>query len=167
MTSQIELVSDVKILISALHLPYKIVSLSKDLPEAYLIDLFGTVVMGIDRRDYSHILSTLHMTYKGNRLFFITTSDNFTEKKDELIFELMRSGYMRYIRIKFPVQFKGLISNYNYGRKIIKERLKVWGDLDKFKFLAAENREALNQSDNYIMSVDPSFYDYMPEKLEV
>ena len=165
--SQKEVAADVKILVNALHIPYKVVKLGRDLPEACLIDLFGTIVVGIDRRDYSEILSLLHIKFKGYRLFFITTADNFTEKKDELIFELMRSGYIKYIRIKFPNQFNTLISTHNYGRKIIKERLATWGELQRFQFLVLENKEALIQSETYILSVDPSFYDFMPEKLDV
>ena len=164
--NQKELTSDVKTLISALHVPYKIIKLGRDLPEAYLIGVFGTVVIGIDRRDYSQILSILHAKFKGYRLFFITSADNFTEKKDELIFELMRSGYMRFIRIKFPNQFTNLISQYNYGRKIVQARLEVWGDLPKFQFMVAENKEVLQQPEAYVLATDPSFYDYMPEKLE-
>ncbi len=164
--SQQALASDVRTLVAALHIPYKTAKLGKDLPEACLIDIFGTVVIGIDARDYSQVLSLLHIKFKGYRLFFITSADDFVEKKDDLIFELMRSGYMRYIRIKFPRQFEGLIGTHNYGRKIVQRRLDVWGGLEKFKFMTAENKEALNQSSSYILSVDPSFYDYMPEQLE-
>jgi hypothetical protein len=75
---------------------------------------------------------------------------------------------MRYIRNTYPKQFNTLIRDYGYGRKIVKARLKIWGDLPRFQFLAEENRMALEeQSESYIMSVDPSFYDYMPEKLNV
>ena len=164
--SQKELVSDVKTLVSALHLPYKTIKLGRDLPEACLIDLFGTIVVGIDGKDYSQVLSFLYEKFKGYRTFFITTADNFTEKKDELIFDLMRSGYMRYIRIKYPNQFHMLLTTHNYGRKIIQKRLEVWQDLPRFQFLVAENKEALQQAESYILSVDASFYDYMPERVE-
>ncbi len=157
---------EVRIMLKALHAPFKTVNLGRELPEACLMSIFGTIVMGIDVKDYSHALSKLSTEHKGFRLFFITPADNLIEKKDELIFDLMRSGYMRYIRSTYPRQFSGLIKEYGYGRKIVTERLRIWGDLAKFQFLAEENKLALeNQAEGYIMSVDPSFYDYMPEKL--
>jgi len=162
----IDLVTEVKIILKALHVPYKVINLGRDLPEACLVSIFGTVVMGIDGKDYSYAISKLNAEYKGFRIFFITPVDNLIEKKDELIFDLMRSGYMRYIRITYPRQFNGLIKDYGYGRKIVNERLRIWGDLPRFQFLVEENKLALeDQSEVYIMSVDPSFYDYMPEKI--
>lgn len=163
MASQKELTSDVKTLVSALHIPYTEFSVGNGIPTGFRVDLFGTIVMGIDRKDYSHALSKLHLEYKGYRLFFITSSDNFVEKKDELIFDLMRSGYIRFIRLKYPNLFTNLLNDHNYARKIINERLKVWGDTPKFQFLAEENKEAINQAVSYIEAVDPSFFDYMPE----
>jgi hypothetical protein len=161
-----ELAPEITIMVAALHIPFKEVSLGSNLPKLTLIDLFGVVVVGIDRKDYSQVLNKVAASYPHYRCVFLTTTDNLLEKKDELLWDLMRSGYMRYIRYKFPHQFKNLISNTSMGRKIINERLKIWGDKAKFKFLVEENKNALLQSETYLTTIDPSFFDYMPEIID-
>ena len=161
-----ELDAEINIMLSALYAQYITVPLGSNLPKAKVIESFGTVVIGLDRRDYSQIISKLVELYPGYRLFFISTEDNILETKDKFIWELMRSGYMRYIRTRFPGAFKQLISFQGYSRKIVNERLKVWDGEARYKYLIEENEEALHQSESYILSVDPSFYDFMPEKPE-
>ena len=47
-------------------------------------------------------------------------------------------------------------------RKIIKERLKVWDNAPKYRFLIDENEAALREATTYVLSVDPAFFDSMP-----
>jgi hypothetical protein len=89
------------------------------------------------------------------------------EKTDEIIWDLMRAGYMTWIRKNYPRQFKQLIVESNFGTKIIKKRLKIWDNEPRFRFLIEENEAALNQSAVYLLSIDPGFYDFMPTKEEV
>ena len=104
------------------------------------------------------------LKYFGNgwRFIYFTAHDSLLEKKEEIIWDLMRGGFIRYIRTRYPQQFKNLIIMENFGKKIIKQRLKVWGDTPKYRFLKQENEAALNEAFSYIISVDPSFFDYMP-----
>ena len=156
-----DLETEVEIMLSALHLSYKKVKSGQYLPEIYLVEDFGIIVSGIEGIDYIQINSKLTLEYKGYKLFYIECDDNILEKKEELIWELMRLGYMRHIRKNYPRQFQSLISN-NFGRKIITERLRIWNDQPMYKYLIEENKFALTTTENAVLSRDPAFFDYMP-----
>lgn len=153
---------DIEGMLYALKLPYKKMSVVKDISVQYLIESFGLIVCGIDRKDYSQIDNAVQNVYEGWKLFHITTKDAVTYKKDELIWELMRAGYMTWIRQDFPRQFKNLITEQNFSLKIINERLRVWNNEPRFKFFTEMNLAAKNQSAGYILSLEPGFFDYMP-----
>jgi hypothetical protein len=157
-----ELEFDIEEMLYALKLPYKKMSIVKDISVQYLIEDFGLIVCGIDRKDYSQIDSAVQNVFEGWKLFHITTRDVVTSKKDDLIWELMRAGYLTWIRQEFPSQFKNLIVGQNFNLKIINERLKVWNGEPRFKFFIEMNLAARSQSAGYILSLEPGFFDYMP-----
>jgi hypothetical protein len=157
------LLDEINITLSALWIPYKKVSLGSNFPDVFVIEVLGVVVVGIDPADYSYMLSKLVDKFTNYRYVFISTSETMYAKKDELIWDLMRSGYIRYIRTNYTRQFNNLIQQ-NFGRKIITERLKVWGDNPKYKYLVDENKKCLDISAPYLVTIDPAFFDYMPEK---
>ena len=157
-----ELEYDVEEMLYALKLPYKKMSIVKDISVQYLIESFGLIVCGIDRKDYSQIDNAVQNVFEGWKLFHITTKDAVPRKKDELIWELMRAGYMTWIRQDFPREFKNLMTLQNFNLKIINQRLKIWNNEPRFKFFTEMNLAAKNQSANYILPLEPSFFDYMP-----
>ena len=156
-----DLETDVEIMLSALHVGYKKVKAGQYLPEIFIVEDFGIIVSGIEGVDYTQINSKLTLEYQGYKLFYIEREDNISEKKDELIWELMRLGYMRHIRKNYPRQFQSLISN-NFGRKIINQRLKLWNDQPMYKYLIEENKFALTTTESALLARDPAFFDYMP-----
>jgi hypothetical protein len=158
-----EIQAEVKIILAALKVPYKEVPLGNGLPKVCLIDTFGSILAGIHRRDYIQTLAKLEELYPGYRYLFMTQDNDLVQTKDTIIWELMRSGYMRYIRENYAPQFKTLLTDHGYNRKIIKERLRVWGDKAKYNYLVQENKAALNQSPVRILALEPDFFDYMPE----
>lgn len=158
-----ELESELNIILTSLRVPYHRVLLGKNLPEVFEAKDFGVVVVGIHPQDYSVVLNKLVTLFKGRRYIIVATTDNILEVKDEIIWDFMRSGYMRYIRTHYNRQFNNLIQQ-GFGRKIINERLKVWDGDPKYSFLIEENKEALQLSEPVILNYDPAFYDYMPEK---
>lgn len=159
--SLIELHIDIEAMLSALHLAYRKVSAGKYLPDIDLIEDFGFIVVGLERKDYTQLKSKLTLEYVGYKLFFIEEEDNLSEKKEEVIWELMRLGYMSHIRNNYARQFNQLIHG-GFGRKIIKQRLKVWNDQPMYKYLIDTNKLALEFPENTILAKDPSFFDYMP-----
>jgi hypothetical protein len=50
----------------------------------------------------------------------------------------------------------------NFGRKIIEQRLKIWKDQPKYKFMIEDNKSALKYPANMILATEPAFFDYMP-----
>jgi hypothetical protein len=154
--------SDIETALFALRINFKKVSVAKDISVQYLIEDFGIIVCGIERRDYTQVNNAVQNVYEGWKLFHISTNENMVEKKDDLIWELMRSGYMIWIRNNFPRQFKQLIVDGNFGLKIINERLRIWNNEPRFKFLVEINEAAKTQSMAYLLSIEPGFFDYMP-----
>jgi hypothetical protein len=160
-----EITAETRIMLSTLHLSYKEAPLGGSLPNAFIIDMFGVAVVGIDVRDYTQVINKVDELYPTYRCCTITTLSNMITKKDEVVFDLMRSGYMRYIRVTYPNQFKNLMVEHGYGRKIINERLRVWDDRQQYKYLIEENKKALNQPASYLLSLEPDFFDFMPENI--
>lgn len=156
--------SEIREILSALMVTYTEQKLKQHLPKAFVVDYFGVVLVGLDTDDFVQVKVQLEEQFKGYRHLFLTNNSNKTKIKDEIIWEFMRSGYMRHIRLKYPSQFKTLLLDYNYGRKIIQERLKVWADKPKYKYLIQANEEALDTPISYLLAVEPDFFDYMPEK---
>lgn len=168
MSNLTELETDIEILLHNLKLTYKKVSILKDISIQYVIDEFGVIVCCIDRRDYARITDEVQNVYEGWKLVHLTVQEGLTqEKNDDVIWELMRAGYMTWVRRNFPRQFKQLITEHNFGTKIIQKRLKIWNNEPRFKFLIEDNEAALNQSASYILSIDPGFFDSMPPEEEV
>jgi hypothetical protein len=129
----------------------------------YIIEDFGLIICGVTDNDYTITSSAITKNYKDWHVVYIFPNSKFTEKKDEVLWHLMSSGYMTYIRRDFPRQFKELITMNNLGRKIIEQRLKVFADKPKYKWQIAENLAAKKESPGYLVTVDPGFFDYMPE----
>lgn len=152
---------DIEVMLSALHLSNKKMKAGQYLPDMFVVEDFGIIVIGLEKTDYTQINSKLTLEYKGYKLFYIECEDNILDKKEELIWELMRLGYMRHIRKNYPRQFQSLISD-NFGRKIITERLKIWDDQPMYVYLIEENKFALTTPENAILARDPAFFDYMP-----
>lgn len=98
---------------------------------------------------------------KGWRVVGVSSKDNFDEKKMEVMWELMRSGYMHYLRIEVSNTFKQMINFHNWDRKIIEKRLELYGDDSKYDYLRNLNRWALKQSASYMLSTDPGFFDFL------
>lgn len=157
-----ELRAEADIMVSAFMLPYKKVKLGSNIPELIDIHELGVLIICIEPLDYSFVMQKLLDKYKGYRFIVLTCDDNLITKKDEILWEFMRSGYLRYLRYKYVRQFNNLIQQ-GFGRKIIIERLRLWGDDPKYKFLVEENKRCLNISSAYLVAQDPAFFDFMPE----
>lgn len=157
-----ELQAEIPILLSTFMVPYKRVPIGGSLPDCFEVIDLGIIIIGIEALDYSFVMQKLYEQYEGYRYIVLTTNDTMREKKDEIIWEFMRSGYMRLIRYKFQRQFNNIIQQ-GMGRKIIMERLRIWGDDPKYKFLVSENKRCLDVSAPYLVAQDPAFFDYMPE----
>lgn len=131
----------------------------------FVIEEYGLVVSGFDRLDYSYVNGRIDKAFPGFRKVFVDIEDDQLEKKDEIIWALMCGGYMRWLRFTFQRQFNNLIVMENFGNKIVAERLKRWNNSPMYKSYIADNEEAKVSSASYILSIDPGFFDYMPENI--
>jgi hypothetical protein len=153
--------AEVRITLQTLRVPFKKVNVVKQVSTQFLCEDFGVIISTIDRDDYTFVRDAVGTTYPGHRYVFISTQDNLIEAKDEIIWTLMQSGFMRYVRTNYQRQFNNLVLE-GFGQKIINERLRRWGDQPKYKYLIEENRKALTLPTNMIITNDPAFFDYMP-----
>jgi hypothetical protein len=156
---------DIGIMLNQLRVGYKILSLIKNTSVQFVIEDFGLIIVCIDRLDYAQTSNVVDEKFEGWRTMYITTKDNLLSKKYEVIWNLMRCGYMKWLRYNFPRQVRNiLLGADNLGARIIEERLRIWNDEPKYKFLIEDNRGAQRNGLQRELSTDPSFFDYMPEE---
>lgn len=158
-----ELEVQINMMFYALRVKAKKTSIVRGVSIQFLIEDFGVVVCAIDRLEYTIVDSAVDDNFPGWRKVYVTSEDDFNAKREELVWELMKSGYMRWLRFSYPQLFKNLIVMNNYGNKIIDHRLKIWNNQAKYKFMILDNIDAKKASATYILSTDPGFFDYMPE----
>ncbi len=161
-----ELEVEINSMLAALQLKANKVSIVKDVSVQFIVDDFGTVVCGINRVDYIEVKKVIDAHFDGYRIIYITTNDNMSEKRYEVVWELMTGGYLKWIRFEHPRLFANLINIENFGNKIIVERLRRFNNRAKYKYLIEQNEWARRSSGTYVLSVDPGFYDLMVESGE-
>lgn len=159
-----ELEDDVSTMLNSFRLHFNKMT-SKNLFTSFIIEDFGVVICLIERSDYTQASEVLKKYYSGWRHIFISTSDNLNIERYEVLWALMRGGYMRWLRYAYPSQIKGiLIGQEAIGEKIIRKRLKLWGEQAKYKFLIDDNKGVLKNGIIYELEVNPGFFDYLPEE---
>jgi hypothetical protein len=78
----------------------------------------------------------------------------------------MRGGYMKWLRTAYPRQMKNTLMGVdNLGNKILQERLRIWANRDKYKYLIADTKSVLNYGILRELAHDPGFFDHMPEEV--
>jgi hypothetical protein len=156
--------SDIATMLTAFHVMPKRYEFARKLSIFYIVEDFGLIVCGLGRADYTQVSSTLLEQFPGYRMVYITPEDSILEKKYEVLWALMRGGYMKWLRSNHPRQLRNtLFGPENLGNRIIEERLKIWGGKPKHKFLIEDNMAVLRYGLLPELSHDPGFFDYMPE----
>jgi hypothetical protein len=161
MISMEELEAEVIITLRTLRIPFKKATVVKNVSNQFISDDFGVVISVMDSSDYTFVKGAVSSAYPDYRYIFVSTQDSLLDIKDEIVWALMKGGFMRYVRINYPRQFTNLIQE-GFGNKIINERLKRWADKPKYKYLIEENNKAKQLPTSMIISNDPAFFDYMP-----
>jgi len=153
---------DVGVILGALKVPYTITSVIKNITTQYIMEDFGVVVSVITPGDYTLIRERVDDLFKSYSPLYISEKDNLNEKRYEIIWTLMQSGYMKWLRLSYPAQFPNILDAGNLGNLIIDERLYRWDNKAKFKYLIQDNLEAKQVGFRRMLTHDPSFFDYMP-----
>jgi len=99
---------------------------------------------------------------RGWRIVSVRPNNLFEEKKMEIFWELMRSGYAHYLRTEVPRTFKAMITQQGWDKKIIEKRLEIYGDNPKYNYWRDLNKWGLKQASSYLLSTDPGFFDFLP-----
>ena len=160
-----EIESHIVIMLKTLLLNSKKISILKNVSIAFLIEDFGTIVCGINRTDYSQVEMILEEKFKGWRRVYITTQDDVVKKKYDVVWELMRGGYMKWLRTTYQRKLKNiLIGVDDLGGKILKERLRIWAGRAKYRYLIEDTESVLKYGMFRELAHDPGFFDHMPEE---
>jgi len=139
-------------------------TLGHGVAEQYAIKNFGVVVCVVDKENISFVASKLYDFFSGWRVIYVTSIEELSIKKDELLWELARSGYFRWLRLTNYRKFSSVLSTSNLANKIIKKRLSIYGNKQKYNFFRQEDESALKTSTVQLLSMDPSFFDFIPEE---
>ncbi len=158
-----ELDVQVDIMLRRLMVTFKKHTVLNGMVIQYTIGDFGVIICTIERMDYTQINDLTERNYSGWRKVFIAEEDSLIEKKYELIWELMKGGYMKWIRMNYKRQFDDLITMQNFGNRIIDQRLKIWNGEAKHKFMIEDNEDAKKRAAPAILTREPAFFDSMPE----
>ena len=86
-----------------------------------------------------------------------------TETRDKIIWGLAKGGYLHYIKHNFKNTFNAFMHQENFHKKLIDEREKRYKDKPKYNYLRELNGLYKNETSNYIMSIDPGFYEWLVE----
>jgi len=160
-----ELEDYINIMLNQFMLKFKKISVLRGASVQFMIEEFGLIISCINRAEYVQVKSLLDDQFSDWRKIYITTNENIAEEKFNVLWALMRCGYMKWLRYNFPRQVKNAINGpENLGQKIIEERLRIWNNKAKYKFLIEDNKVALRNGILRELSNDPSFFDYMPEE---
>lgn len=160
-----ELESHIAITLQNLFLKYRKINLVRGVSVQFIVDDFGVIICGINRPDYVQVDTAINSKYPGWRTVYLTTHDRINDKRYEILWALMRGGYMRWIRSAYPGQVKKILTGPdNLGTRIIKERLRIWGDQPKHRFMVEDNKAVLANGILREFTRDQGFFDYMPEE---
>jgi len=161
-----ELEAKLGAILSALRIEYKKVYLIKDISVQFILERFGMIVCGINRMDYKLIDIAVADQYEGWEVIYTTTDDNMDEKREEILWSLMRCGYLTWLRHNHTSsQFKKLMFDGNLALKIINKRLEIWGDLPKYRYLVECDTFAKGQGRiSEYLSKEPGYFDHMPRE---
>lgn len=94
----------------------------------------------------------------------IEVDDNLEEKRYETLWQLVRGGYFHYLRTSYPNTYKKMFSMFNYDKRLVDERLRVFGNKPKYKYFKDINTLFKDMAANFIMATDPGFYDFLQEE---
>lgn len=155
-------ITDVATMLGALRVPYDVTSVYKQITVQYVIRQFGLVVSAINTSDYGAVSSKVEEVFDGYRHVYVASTDNISDKRYEVVWDLMRGGYMKHLRNIYGAQFPNILETDNLAGRIIEERLRIWDNKPMYVYLIQDNLEAQKVGVRRLLTEDPSFFDYMP-----
>lgn len=154
---------DMEVLLKALKIPFSSTNVIRHVTTQFIVEDLGIVVTILNPNDYTMVKERVNFLFKDWKLLFITAASDISAKRYHIVFEFMRSGYMKWLREMYRNQYVQIIETDNLGRRIIEERLRLWDNKPMYRLFIQENVNALKNNFRRIISEDPGFFDYMPE----
>src|SRR6056297_2756580 len=115
---------DVGVVLGAFKVPYNITSVVKNITTQFIIEDFGVVISVMNAADYSLVSEKVNDLFKGHRIVYVSDRESINEKRYEILWAMMKSGYMKWLRSNFSSQFINILETDNLGNRIIDERLR-------------------------------------------
>jgi len=156
---------DVEVFLKALKIPFSTTNVLKHITTQFIIEDLGIVLTVLNPNDYAMINDRVNFLFKEWKLLYIPAAVDVQAKRYPIIFEFMRSGYMKWLREIYRNQYVQIIETDNLGRRIIEERLRLWDNKPMYRLFIQENVNALKNSFRRIISEEPGFFDYMPRDI--
>ena len=156
--------TEIKTTLVALGLKWEQLTLGHGVAEQYSVEAFGMVICVVDASNINFVANKIYEFFEGWRIIYVTSLQELGDKKDVLLWELSRSGYLKWLRLTNYQRFVSLLSTTNLANRILKKRLSIYGTKQKYNFLRQEDEAALKTSTIQILSMDPSFFDFIPEE---
>ena len=105
--------------ISLIHfkMPFVKHGVSQGLATLFVIEDFGLVVCCFAPKDYVQVTGILANKYSDWRRVLVSDSDDAQSKRFEILWNLMRGGYMKWLRYNFPRQTNNILNGVEEFRK--------------------------------------------------
>jgi hypothetical protein len=160
-----ELKNEVIIYLRLLGVPeWEHLVIGGDVAHWFVVDMFSTLICIVEESNINFVATRILDLYKEHRVVYVTKESSLNVSKEKILWEFMRSGYMRWLRYTYPTKFRYAITEQGFGTKILKKRISLYSDNFKYKFWREDDEAALTLSSSYLLSAEPGFYDYMPEE---
>lgn len=157
-----ELESEIITILRAFKVDFKKNNLVKHVSVQFIVEDFGLIICGVHRYEYTIVRDVVNDEYEGWSTLYVGTHDDLDKKRYDILWSLMRGGYLKHLRLNYPREFAAAITMEGLGQRIINQRLKIWRNRPKFKYLIEDNESAKKSAMSYLLSTEPSFFDYMP-----
>lgn len=130
----------------------------------FVIEQFGIVLCALEQDDIKLVATKIYEFYKDYRITYVTPDDDLNKKKEDILWDFTRGGYIRWLRINYPRKFNQTIVDQGLGTKLLKERIAGYKNKPKYNFWIEEDKDALKTPTSYLLSIEPGFFDFLPEK---
>jgi hypothetical protein len=124
----------------------------------FTVSKFGLKIVYLDGQTFDNkVLS-------GWNIVYIHPDYTVLQTKEKIVWGLVKGGYFHYLRNNYNKTFKQMLFTENWGKFLIKERIRRYKELPKYNYFGEINKDALNESEMWILSRDPGFFDFMLEE---
>lgn len=163
-----ELKDEIIVYLKILGIPeWEHLTLGHGAAHQFSIEQFGLVICIVEKEDIGLVATKLQDFFKDYRIIYVTPSEDLNAMKESILWDLTRGGYLRWLRVNYPRKFNQTVVEQGLGTRLLKKRISLYRNKPKYKFWIEEDQDALKIAASYITSIEPGFFDYLPEEEEL